>query len=315
MTIALAAAGPHAGRALYEGLKAAEKIGTQSIGGFVTFAALTKAGALVRSETQRGGSSTLFVDGERNGADPPLAVAEATAAALISSGPDRPTPLSQFVTADVSGGLVTGHRLPTALSINGKPMNREALEHLMAGRTAKEAIDAVIGENPASDCGLIAVDLRGQVYGRNSVRVLGRPDAHQAEMSSDAPPAKVIAFQNAIQPYKIVAEVAVAVAHHIMHGPIVADNWIEVEAGLPVRLGHENAIHCDVNLKAQFVVTVDSSILNGEQAASAIYLNSAVFQEGKPIGHTIGELLCVLKDGKIATFSGQERTRLGFVLR
>jgi hypothetical protein len=242
-------------------------------------------------------------------------LAEAEAAALISSGPDRPMPLSQFVPADIAGGLVTGHRLPTALSINGKPMNREALEHLLAGRAAKEAVDLVVGENPASDCGLIAVDPSGQVYGRSSVRVLGRPDVHQAEMSLDKPMAKVIAFQNAIQPYKIVAEVAVSVAHHIMRGPIVAEEWITVETGLPVRLGKESAIHCDANLKAQFVETVDLSILKGEQAASAIYLNSAVFRDGKPVGRTIGELLCFVKDSKVISFSGQESTRLGFVLR
>jgi hypothetical protein len=42
MTIAIAAAGPHAGRVAFEGLRAAEKIGTQSIGGFVSFVALTR---------------------------------------------------------------------------------------------------------------------------------------------------------------------------------------------------------------------------------------------------------------------------------
>src|SRR5580700_10497992 len=99
MTIAIAAAGTNAGRAVFEGLKAAEKIGTQSIGGFVAFAALTKSGALERAGTQRGGSSTLFIDGDRNCVEPPRLVGEAVAAGLISSGPDRPTPLSQFVTA------------------------------------------------------------------------------------------------------------------------------------------------------------------------------------------------------------------------
>jgi len=315
MTIAIAAAGPHAGRAVYEALKAAEKIGTQSIGGFVTFAALTKHGEILRADTQRGGSSTLFVDGERNGVDPPANVAEAIAAALISSGPDRPSPLSQFVPADAAGGLVTGHRMPSALSVNGKSMNYEALDLLVAGRTAQEAVDTVVGQNPMSDCGLIAVDRSGRVYGRNSVRILGRKDVHQAEMTLEGPAGKVIALQNAIQPYKIVAEVAVAVAHQVMRGPIVAEEWISVESGLPVRLGTESAVYCDENLKAQYAVTTDASILKGVQPASAIYLSSAVFRGEKLVGHTVGELLCVVNEGKIMTFSGQERTRLGFVHR
>jgi hypothetical protein len=315
MTIAIAAAGSNAGRAIFEGLNAAEKIGMQSIGGFVAFAALTEAGALLRAETQRGGSSTLFVDGERNGVEPPTPVAEAVAAGLISSGPDRPTPLSQFVVAAAGVGLVTGHRLPTALGVNGKPMNLEALELLRAGRSGQEAVDAVVGQNPTSDCGLIAIDGAGRVYGRSSARVMARPDVHQAEGSLDQGPGKVIALQNAIQPNRIVAEVAVAVALHVMRGPIVPDEWIAVASGLPVRVGSESAVHCDADLNAEFVVTTDPTIVAGEQAAAAVYLNSAVFRDGRKVGHTAGELLCVLKDGKIVSFSGQERTRIGFVFR
>jgi hypothetical protein len=315
MTIAIAAAGSNAGRAVFEGLKAAEKVGTQSIGGFVAFAALTKKGTLERAETQRGGSSTLFVDGERNGVEPPRLVGEAVAAGLISSGPDRPTPLSQFVTAAAGIGLVTGHRLPTALGVNGKPMNMEALELLQAGQSAQEAVDAVVGQNPTSDCGLIAIDSAGRVYGRSSARVTAHPDAHQAEGSLDHGPGKVIALQNAIQPNRIVAEVAVAVALHVMRGPIIPDEWIAVASGLPISVGSESAVHCDADLNAQFVVTTDPTIVAGEQAAAAVYLNSAVFRDGKLIGYTVGELLCFLRDGKIVSFSGQERSRIGFVLR
>ena len=313
MTIAIAASGPRAGRAVYEALRAAEKIGTMSIGGFVTFACLTQCGDLFRSETQRGGASTLFVDGERNGVEPPPAIAEAVAAALISSGPDRPNPLSQFVPADSRGGLVTGHRLPTCFGVSGKPMNNETLELLLAGQTAKEAVDAVVGANPMSDCGLIAVDRSGLVYGRNSARVQNRSDVHTAETVLSDPPGKVIAFQNAIQPYKIVAEVAAAVAHHVMRGPIVPDEWITVESGLPVQLGDESAIYCDGELRAQYVVTIDPSILKGAQPASAMYLNSKVFRDGAIVGRTVGDLLCMMQDGKIVTYSGQKHTRLGFV--
>jgi hypothetical protein len=312
MTLAIAVAGPNAGKAVFEGLRAAEKIGSQSIGGFAILAALTEDGRLIYAETQRGGSSTLFVEGERCGVDPPVEVCQAPIAAMITSGPDRPAPLKQFLVADPAAGIVTGHRLPNALSMRGNAMNVEVLEALRAGRSAREAVDLVVGGNPAADCGLIAMDHGRNVYGRNSERVLARPDVHQAQRSLAHPVGSVIAFQNAIQPYEIVAEVAAGVALHVMRGPIVPDAWVTVESGLPVELGQESAVYCDNQLMAQRVLTTDPTILRGLQSGSAIYLDSKVYQEGTDVGRTVGELLCVLENGIIKSFSGQTRTRLGY---
>ena len=110
MTIGIAARGPNAGLAIYRSLRAAERVGSGSIGGFATFAVITADGKLLRYETQRGGTSTLFIEGEITGTDPPPEVAAATRAAVISSGPDRPAPES-FLCADPLAGLVTGHRI------------------------------------------------------------------------------------------------------------------------------------------------------------------------------------------------------------
>jgi hypothetical protein len=82
-------------------------------------------------------------------------------------------------------------------------------------------------------------------------------------MTLDEPVAKVIALQNAIQPYKIVAEVAVAVAHHAMRGPIVPEEWLSVETGLTVQPGIESAVHCDADLKAQFVIAETTGAIEG----------------------------------------------------
>jgi hypothetical protein len=90
MTIGIAAHGPNAGLAVYRSLRATERVGAGSIGGFAAFGAISADGKLMRYETQRGGTSTLFIEGEITGTDPPPDVATAASAAVISSGPDRP---------------------------------------------------------------------------------------------------------------------------------------------------------------------------------------------------------------------------------
>src|SRR5437870_4273275 len=107
MTIGIAAHGSNAGLAVYKSLRAAERVGSGSIGGFATFAAITASGKLLRHATQRGGTSTLFLDGEITGTEPPSEVAAAPSAAVISSGPERPE-LEKLLTADPVAGLVTG---------------------------------------------------------------------------------------------------------------------------------------------------------------------------------------------------------------
>jgi len=135
MTIGIGAYGPNAGWAVYDALKAAEKVGSGAIRGFVTFAAIGEGGVLYRADTQRGGSMTLFTEGETTGVEPPPLVATARFAGLISSGPDRPEPLAQYLTADPKGGLVTGHRIPPTTGVSGEAMNCEALGLMVSGKS------------------------------------------------------------------------------------------------------------------------------------------------------------------------------------
>jgi hypothetical protein len=312
MTITIAAYGPRAGRAVFDGLRACERIGRQSIGGFVALAAITSRGALLRASTQRGGTGTLFVDGEASGVEPPEEFAEAVAAGLISSGPDRPEPLSQFLPADAKVGIVAGHRLPNARSVDGGPLNGEVLARLAEGVGAEAAVTSVMDRNPEADCGLIAVDLLGGVAARNSARVLRRPDVHVAMREDARIGARVIAMQNAILPYAMVAEVAATFAMDAMRGEPSRDGWVTLARGVPLRLGDMAAVHCDGALVAEAVTTTDATLLTGTQSGSAIYLNSLVYRDGAPVGRTLSEALCVIKDGRIQSFSGQERVRIPF---
>src|SRR5687768_16062026 len=109
MTIGIAAYGTRAGLAVCLALKAVEAVGRGAVGGFVSFVAIRSDGSVGRAETQQGGIAATFGAGlERL----PTDLRDALCAGVMSSGPDRPTPLSQFTPAAVGVGLITGHRMP-----------------------------------------------------------------------------------------------------------------------------------------------------------------------------------------------------------
>lgn len=245
MTIGIGAYGPNAGRAVFDALAAAEKVGAGAIGGFVTYAAIGENGEQIRSETQRGGTSTLFTEGETTGVEPPEAFARARVAGVISSGPDRPEPLAQYVPADPRGGLVTGHRTPPTTGVNGKPMNWDVLDRLVGGKPAAQAIDEVVGASPEADCGLIAIDMEGGSHLRNSERVLRRPDVGSALRRDEASGAVVAVLHNAIRPWPVLAELVAAVGLETMVGEGEPKGWVTIEAGTPIGTGPENAVHCN----------------------------------------------------------------------
>jgi hypothetical protein len=79
-----------AGQAIFDALRAVERVATGAAGGFAAFVAITEEGDLLRAETQRGGTRTLFIEGEITGAALPPRIAAARLAGLMSSRPDRP---------------------------------------------------------------------------------------------------------------------------------------------------------------------------------------------------------------------------------
>jgi hypothetical protein len=312
MTIGIGAFGPNAGHAVYVGLAAAERIGRGAIGGFATYAAITADNRLLRHETQRGGSSTLFIDGESTGIAPPEDVARATAAAVISSGPERPDPLAQFLAADPKGGLVTGHRLPNGQSVDGKPLNGEALAHMLAGRSAREAVDLVIERNLEADVGLIAVDRRGGVYTRNSDRVKRRPDLGYARAEDAKTGAVVDVLHNAIRPHPVLAPMVAAVILEAMIGAPQPAGWITINAGVPLVVGKESAVHCNADLVATKVVTTDPILGSGRHACAGIYIASAVYRDQTLLGYTMFEPITTVDNGRITEMSGQKSVRMSY---
>ncbi len=150
MTIGIAAFGPHAGAAVLAAWAAAEAAGSGAIGGFAVFTVLTDKSRLLSVECQRGGLVAI----RRNGF--PDEMAHAPVAAIITSGPDRPLPLSQFLVAGNSA-LITGHRLPNLMGADEMPVNNTALRLIEKGMSAKDAVMTVCRDNPSLDAALIAV--------------------------------------------------------------------------------------------------------------------------------------------------------------
>jgi hypothetical protein len=312
VTISIGAAGPNAGRAVFEALRAAEAVGRGAIGGFAAFAAIDAEGHLHRHATQRGGSRTLFVEGESTGLGPPAAVAEAGAAAVISSGPDRPEPLADFLAAEPGAGLVTGHRLPNAPDADGVPLNVAALREMLAGRAPREAVESVLGANPEADAGLVAVDRAGRVHAGNSARVARRPDLGHARREAPSCGARIEVLHNAIRPHPELADLAAAIGLQAMVGEPAPLGWLTVNAGVPVTLGNESAVYCDDGLVARQVVTTDPTLLSGRQAGAAIYLHSRVYRGDAAVGLTLFEPIVVVEDGRLVSLSGQPAMRLSY---
>lgn len=311
MTIGIAASGANAGLAIFRALQAVEAVGSGCIGGFVSLAVITDDGALLRAVTQRGGTSTLFVVDERTGTDPPPRIAAATIAALMSSGPDRPEPLAQFVAGDARAGLVTGHRFAHAQGTNGIAFNQDVLDRMMRGATVGNAVDQVVDENNHSDAGLIGIDVHGNIHARNTDRVTARIDAGAAEHSDDAPGVSISILHNAIHPVAGIATMAVDVAMETMRPSWAPEFWIEASAGMQVVLGEHNLVRVDADLRVLEVTTTDPSLLRGRQDGSPIYIGSQVWQNGKRLGYTVFEPYVVLVDGVIESLIGQRSLRVG----
>lgn len=312
MTIGIAAYGPRAGLAVFRALAAIEKVATGSIGGYAAFAAIDAGGSLYRAETQRGGTSTLFVSGEHTGVVPPPPLSDALIAGVMSSGPDRPAPLSQYVPAEPGIGLVTGHRLPNAAGITGRAVNLEVLDCLKRGSSAREAVEEVLHADPDADAGVIAVDHHGGVFGCNSRRVDRRPDLGHARRENAAAGAVIEVLHNAILPVSSVAALAADIGLDVMAPGHACTGELVVRAGVPVVAGKQNRVLVDGAGEAKRIETTDHRILQGRHNCAAVYLGAMVVADGRLLGHTVVEPNVIVEKGHVVTLNGLPEMRIGY---
>lgn len=166
MTIGIACYGINSVSAALAAVLGAELAGRGDIGGFSVLAVLDENGVFHSCSAQRGGVSSLVYPSEWK---------TYKFAALISSGPDRPEPLIQFLPGQSGVGLITGHRIPNTIDVNQRPLNISVLKQIEKGIEPQIAINTALVENPEADAGLIALTASGIAFG-NSARVARRSD-------------------------------------------------------------------------------------------------------------------------------------------
>lgn len=174
MTIGIAASGPGAATCALRALRGVETLGSGSIGGFAVLAVMNEDGRLRYAQTQNGGSSGLCIDADWLSCE---------RAAIISSGPDRPEPLRQFLPGLDGVGLVTGHRLPNRPFADSR-LNLAVLARLQSGLAPDAAIGEVFTAYPECDAGLMALTADGRIAYADSARVRRRKDIHSAAIEN-----------------------------------------------------------------------------------------------------------------------------------
>jgi len=232
MTIGIAASGSGAAEATLKALVAVETIGQGAIGGFVSMAAIVD-GRVRRLETQSGGAISMM-------GMLPNWVAKAERAALMSSGPNRPTPLSQFTPAEANAGLVTGHRFPNAVGRDGLPMNESVLALMRQGDSAQVAVDRIVAENPSADSGFLALSVGGEIGLADTPFIQGFGDAGAAML--DEADGRVAVVHNAIVPHRGLALMAADAAMEVMRQRQVAQFQIEMPAGVVIEPSDRTAL-------------------------------------------------------------------------
>ncbi|MCB1970231.1 MAG: hypothetical protein KDG54_07480 [Geminicoccaceae bacterium] len=309
MTIGIAAAGKGAGLGVFRALAAVEKVGRGAIGGFVSMAAITGDGRLLRAETQRGGTLTLFTEGETTGTLPPDDIALAPFAVVMSSGPDRPHPLAQFTPGDPLAGLVTGHRLPNMPGAGGKIPNLEVLERLRAGADARSAVNEVLAAMPDADAGVVAIDLSGWIHLGNTDFTATRGDLGQALM--EAPHGRAAVLHNAIHPHRGLAELAAATALDAMAPGDRSDFDVTFNGNVPLELGPANVALIDDEGRIAMIRVTQASWLGTTFEGAAINFNAAICRNETLLGHAVSEPYCVARNRHVISMSGSSHARIG----
>lgn len=308
MTIGIAVAGPGAGLAVVRALAAVEKVTRGAIGGFVSFAVITSDRRLLRAETQRGGTSTLFTDGERLGSTPPSQLADAPLAVLMSSGPDRPTPLSQFTPGEADAGLVTGHRLPN-VALSGRPSpNIALLTRLRAGEEPETAVPAVLTDYADADTGLIGLDASGRIVLGNTALTDARPDLGSVLVTSQF--GSVGILHNAIYPVHGLAEFAAGVALDCLSPPDRSDFEVTFEAPTPLTLGDDNEALVDANGRILAIQVTQPNWLGERFEGAALNVHAAIRCGDKLLGHAVSEPYCIARNHEIVSMSGGTSARI-----
>ena len=303
MTVGIGIAGPGAGRAALAALRTVEQVGRGMIGGFVSLAALDVEGNLHRAETGRGGVAALFA-----GAVPDV-IANAPVVALMSSGPDRLPPLSQFTPAAAGVACVSGHRLPNMPAVpGGDAVNALALAGIAQGEAAQSVLDGLLAQYPHADAGLIAVTAGGVVAAANSALVAARTDA--GGIMTQGAGLKIAILHNAIFPVTGLADIAAGAAIDSIAPADAHDFEITISAGVRLSTAAQGGVDIDADGRVTGIGGLHEGWLARVWQGAAAMRGSPVLRGGRQVGILVSEAYCIAHHGVLHSFDGLASVRL-----
>lgn len=288
MTIGVAAAGRHAGAAVHDAVLAAELLGRGAIGGFAVLAVLQADGRLEYRTTQRQGISSL---------DLPPAWRDAPFAAVISSGPDRPEPLTQFLAAQAGVGLVTGHRLPNLAGADGGPLNQSVLRRMAQGASPQAALDEVLGAHAEWDAGLIALDIRGDIGLGDSARVRRRNDLGRFQRQAGG--ASLALLHNSIHAQDDLARQVGERAWCTLTAAPASLRFVTLVRATPLTAAAQDRVDIDAQGRIMGIATANPRLARLDRRGTVIYLGTDVWCDGERVGRATTELYVEARDGVV----------------
>ena len=296
MTIAIAAFGPNAGQAVQRGVMAAEILTRGAIGGFAVISVLDAAGNHHQGTCQTGGVTAL---------DGMAKLATAKCAAVISSGPDRPEPLSQFLAGESRVALVTGHRLPNRRGVEGLPVNVAALRRIRDGDDPAAAVQAQIRANPELDFGLAAVTWDGRVGFGNSRRVARRNDLGFASRTGNGRGFALLCNSIHAAPGISIGEAVGEIVWGCL-SDTEASRFIAKLAGpVPVVPAREDRIELDDRNRVIRIGTAEPRVGSGDaMRTTVVYSRASVWRNDRNLGHCVSEVIARVADGQAVPESG-----------
>lgn len=306
MTIGIAVAGTGAGFTVLDTLARLECMTDGAIGGFVSLATMGSDGCVRRADVQRGGARSLL----RSALDPAILAAER--AVVMSSGPDRPAPLSQFTPARHGVGLATGHRFPNSLGADGRPLAEAALDLVADGVEPDRACAEVMARNPRADAGLIVLDVAGRIGMANSALVSTYGDAGQARNIGKGHAVAVL--HNAIEPSGPLAALVAEMAMARLRPKSEAVGAVELRAGVPI-VTSEAASAVIINADRTVTLRLATAYHGDRLWSAGLGPAAPVIEDGRTIGHALEDPFLLIKDGKVLSANGKTSIALPFVAR
>ena len=306
MTIGIVVRGPQAGTALVNSLSAIESIAEGSIGGFVSFVVLDKDHTPTFYKCQAGGITSLFAC--ENKSDLPIELMNATRAALISSGPNRPEPLHRFLAWDDKGNLVSGHRFPHMQTKQNIPLNQQALSILQMYGSDEHRLDELIEQNPDLDAGLVTMDAHGCIYQSNTARVAARGDTASRNMQT--PEYAYSITLNSILPPDPIAEIlAVKLQRRLEldRRPV-----LHVTTDSPISNSNVKSVEIDDTGRVVNINTPERHWFSPEHEGALIETGTIVLRDSVTIGKVHEEPYVISRNGKIIALSGKQNVSLRY---